>query len=519
MLLACLYVHAEDVSKDVTLEAAGTLSEQVGDDKLTITSLKVSGPLNGADILCLREMAGSDVNGNATEGVLADLDLSCASIVKDATNYYYLTYNTKENILGDYAFYECGKLRTVVLPSTVTSIGSSAFQYCTSLESVTIPESVTSIGMNAFFSCSSLVSVNIPDAVTSIGDNAFYSCSSLQSVTIPEGVTKIGGCMFQKCSKLECVTIPDAVTSIGSQAFDGCKSLTSVTIGKSVTSIGTYAFSLCSSLSDIIIPGSMESIGSCAFRNCTGLKSVTVFGKTLPECATNAFSNVPSSAILYCRTALKETCGTTAPWSGFTNIETVRLPVSVSDAGIATACFDEDLDFTNQTDVKAYIATGFSPAAGTVLLTRVMAVPANTGFILKGAEGTYNIPLSETDYMYVNMLVGTLKSISLSKSDGSNTNYVLGTGDDGVGFYVPGENCTIPANKAYLQIPASAAAAKRSIDISFDDEDSTATGFIPVRELTGGNNGKSTVYDLNGQRKQGLSKGLNIVDGKKMFIR
>ena len=70
-----------------------------------------------------------------------------------------------------------------------------------------------------------------------------------------------------------------------------------------------------------------------------------------------------------------------------------------------------------------------------------------------------------------------------------------------------------------LQIPTSTAAARRSISISFEGEDGTTTGFISVKELTEGSSSDSTVYNINGLRKSGLSKDLNIVDGKKIYVR
>ena len=89
-----------------------------------------------------------------------------------------------------------------------------------------IPNSVTSIGDYAFFYCYSLTSVVIPDSVTSIGDEAFAWCESLTSVVIPESVTSIGERAFYNCSSLESIVIPDSVTSIGDSAFAGCSSLT-----------------------------------------------------------------------------------------------------------------------------------------------------------------------------------------------------------------------------------------------------------------------------------------------------
>ena len=683
VLFACLSAMADDVSKEVTLTEAGTLSTAVVDAKNTITSLTVSGPINGADILCLREMAGNDVNGDYTEGKLAKLDLTNATIVASDDIYcndFGSEYKTENNVVGAYAFYRCSQLKSVKLPNTVTGIGGYAFAFCSNLSSVIIPDTVTSIGDNAFSGCSNLTSVTIPNSVTSIGDNAFSNCygllsvnigsgvmsigngafedcpslstivvedgnqyyyaegnclieiaskklirgcsigsvtipnsvtsigdnafancSSLSSVNIPNsvtsigrfafwgctnltsvaipisvtsigdnafencsgllsvnigsGVTSIGFCAFDECSSLstivvedgncyyhvdgnclietksqtlirgcnvESIVIPNSVTSIGDNAFSNCSSLSSVNIPNSVTSIGQYAFWKCTNLTSVTIPNSVTSMDFGAFYFCEKLKEVTLLGDKLLECDAFAFSEISSDATLYCNASLIETIENVSPWSGFKNIVAIETSniITLTDAGIVTACFDQDLDLTSLGDtVKAYIASGFSPSDGKVLLTRVTHIPAGTGFVVKGAAGTYEIPLAETDYMYVNMLVGTLESKSLTKTDGTYTNYVLGNNDGVVGFYLPGDGFTIDANKAYLQIPTSTAAAKRSVGISFEDEDDTTTGFISVKELKEGADGKSAVYDINGLRKSGLSKGLNIIDGKKIYIR
>ena len=59
---------------------------------------------------------------------------------------------------------------------SVTSIGDWAFYYCDALRSVVIPDGVTSIGVGAFIGCKSLKSLEIPDSVTGIGLGAFSYC-------------------------------------------------------------------------------------------------------------------------------------------------------------------------------------------------------------------------------------------------------------------------------------------------------------------------------------------------------
>ena len=113
---------------------------------------------------------------------------------------------------------------------TVTGIAGAAFFSVSSLKSVTIPSSVTSIGSNAFESCTSLTSVNFDNdsQLTSINVAAFYNCSSLTSVNIPGSVTNIGNSAFDSCASLTSVTIPNSVTNIGKSAFEDCDKLTDV---------------------------------------------------------------------------------------------------------------------------------------------------------------------------------------------------------------------------------------------------------------------------------------------------
>ena len=110
---------------------------------------------------------------------------------------------------------------TYAIPDSVTSIGDYAFYGCSSLTSIIIPDSVTSIGNRAFMDCTSLTSVTIPDGVTSIGDYAFSGCSSLTSITIPKRVTSIGDKAFGSCNSLKVVAFLGEKPSINSSAFAG----------------------------------------------------------------------------------------------------------------------------------------------------------------------------------------------------------------------------------------------------------------------------------------------------------
>ncbi len=174
----------------------------------------------------------------------------------------------------------------LIISGGTKSIGDYAFYRCTSLTSIIIPDSVTSIGEDAFYNCSSLTSVNITDIKSwceidfdSYSSNPLYYAKKLYlngellkgDLIIPGGTKSIGDYAFYYCSKLTSVTIGNSVKSIGDDAFYYCKSLTSVTIPDSVTSIGEDAFAWCESLTGVTMPDSVTSIGDSAFLYCSNL--------------------------------------------------------------------------------------------------------------------------------------------------------------------------------------------------------------------------------------------------------
>ena len=188
----------------------------------------------------------------------------------EATKIWYLGDDTIEEVIipegvekiGPYAFANLTKLRSVTLPSTLTTIAQGVFYGCTSLTEIKGIENVKFINQYAFAGCNlsgnlslnsaaaiadfafaynkNLGSVTLPASTQSVGAYAFAGNTSLKSVTIHADKVKLGKYAFQNCSSLTSISINAAVIPAG--AFDGCSKLTSVTIGKDVAVIGEYAF-------------------------------------------------------------------------------------------------------------------------------------------------------------------------------------------------------------------------------------------------------------------------------------
>ena len=57
------------------------------------------------------------------------------------------------------AFYKCTSLKSIALPSSLTTIDGTAFADCTALTEITIPASVTTIGADALKGCTALKAV------------------------------------------------------------------------------------------------------------------------------------------------------------------------------------------------------------------------------------------------------------------------------------------------------------------------------------------------------------------------
>ena len=185
-----------------------------------------------------------------------------------------------------------------------------------------------------------------------------------------------------------------------------------------------------------------------------------------------------------------------------------------SETGFATYTPKVDLDFTNATNIAAYTAT---VSGDVVNLAKVGMVAAGEGVLIYSANGaaSENVPAAGEPVSKVadNMFVGTLVDIEeLPSVDGQYANYILNDGTLGVGFY-KANNKKVGAGKAYLRIPVENSAKMSFLSLG----GGSATGISGIKDGTErlGNE----FYNLNGQRVATPSKGLYILNGKKIIVK
>lgn len=123
--------------------------------------------------------------------------------------------------VGDYALSSTA-ITTFVASPTLTTIGNGAFRYTSSLTTVELNEAkLKTIGDYAFYNCSGLKSLLFQEGLTSIGTQAFYGCSYVKDLVLPSTVTKIGDRSFFGLNELGSVTckMPNTPPSITQNTF------------------------------------------------------------------------------------------------------------------------------------------------------------------------------------------------------------------------------------------------------------------------------------------------------------
>ena len=188
------------------------------------------------------------------------------------------------------------------------------------------------------------------------------------------------------------------------------------------------------------------------------------------------------------------------------NIEVPEM-IKLAADGYSTYCSENRLDISRTTGLTAYIVSEIT--ASTVVLKAVSVIPAETGFIIKGTgSALYDLfkTGTSTDDVSDNQLHGTLTATAAPE----NT-YALSTKKGVTGFYPVTTGLTIPAHKAYLVVSGSAQARA----LTFGDGETT--GIMSIENQNDSFEGD--FYNLSGQRVYAPTKGLYIVNGKKVVVK
>ena len=182
------------------------------------------------------------------------------------------------------------------------------------------------------------------------------------------------------------------------------------------------------------------------------------------------------------------------------------IPVTVTSAGWASFSNASAVDFTG-TGITAYIAK--EKDANNVTLTEINKVPASTGIVVNAAAaGTYAIPVLTAA---ADATTGNLLKPWLTAGMPGDANYYTLAVDGGNPIFKKSSGGTLAAGKAYLVMSGTLAP---ELGVGFEG------GITGINNVKGSEfNANDNIYNLNGQRVANPTKGLYIVNGKKVIVK
>ena len=242
---------------------------------------------------------------------------------------------------------------------------------------------------------------------------------------------------------------------------------------------------------------------------------------TLEAAATATVGNnidVAGSDVL----AVKVNNGTITPSTqGNGNVAKISVvdgaEISIASSGKSTFVSSKDLDFTDS-EVNAYIVSGYDKTNDKIWLSRVKDVPAGTPIMLTGTPSgdnpPYIVPATTSQTYYPENYLKGSATAAVTVSD-NYLNLALQSGTFG-----PMNDATFPKGKAYLQLPKTIASSTGD-SFSFEMGSSGKKTHIDNNDLDFTNVQGLSAYTVTGYSKSGtfwLTKVNKVSKGTPLYL-
>lgn len=462
-----------------------------------------------------------------------------------------IKYNTTSQY-GFSPFFRNTSLRTVVVADTETEVYENEFYGCSGLTDVVLGDGITSIGAWAFSGCISLKNFAFGSSVQTIGKEAFSDCTSMVKLVSSCNVPPVcGEQALADINVWDCTLyVPNDYIDdyyMAEQWWDfffveGAEYKVTFMIGEELHSECMVKYGAQIELPTPVREGYTFQ-GWKDVPATMPADNIIVYGSFNPNDYTITYivdgeifetETLPCDAMITPIVAPTKDDYTFSYWENLpatmpagditviaVYVDKVKeVQVVVNQYGSGTYCSEYALDFSNIEGLKAYAATGFNSNTQVVTMTRVNTSDAGVGLFIKGEPGTYTVPVIDaSNDNSLNMLVGALENITIdgTSNDGAYTNfkYTVTSGSATPMFYQFTDGSSFTRGKAYLQIPTEwlTVMPSKTIKIKFDD--GYTTGLEDILE----DSESTSIYDLNGRKVMNPTRGLYIVNGKKVIIK
>jgi hypothetical protein len=201
----------------------------------------------------------------------------------------------------------------------------------------------------------------------------------------------------------------------------------------------------------------------------------------------------------------------------------ISKTLPVADAGgtyYGTFGSTQNVDFTNVTGLTAQKITAANLSTGVLTPATATTLYAGEGALLSATtSGPFSIPVAASAVADASNLLVAGTGVSVDETAGGYTNFILTNKKDVNGvstsadlkFYKVNTSKAIPAGSAYLHVPTSSLARESFwFDMGTTDIDKVQASESKVN---------GAFYNLAGQRVAQPTKGLYIVNGKKVVLK
>ena len=409
--------------------------------------------------------------------------------------------------IGKSAFDSSDKLLEVTVEDGVEEIKKYAFYYCRYLRKVKLPTTLKSVGLWAFWKSQSLSSIYIPASLTDLNAQAFNEGGMSAYEVSPDNpvYSSEDGIMFNKDKtellhfpakkQVESYPIPEKVEKIGEFAFES-NQLNEVIFHDKLLSIDDYAFFLCEKLEKADVPNSVEFVGESAFSRCYNLKEahlpekLTVIPPGLFEYGYKLEKvNIPStvtsigkSACRYCR-----------------KMNDLRLPeglVEIGDEAFNGWEMTSLVIPNSVTTIGRQAFDGCTELKSLVLGNSVSKIGQNAFYYNRELR---EIDILSEDYYYVTTYqfksCNAVEYVNLPDTDWARK-VLISLDSEYKRRYWSYETDANGKVVKLLEIATAIDAPNVTMDAKY-----------------------KTIYDLKGNRLNHVTKGVNIVNGKKVLLK
>jgi DNA-directed RNA polymerase subunit RPC12/RpoP len=249
------------------------LNDQQGQDKLTITLIKLDELISAGDFSKAQSILDGVIDQESTDTrllwrqLLIDFQTKSRDQLSQDDDFFISPLYTQiESDLSERNHQELVKFEELYSENFITiDKGTITGLKRMNVRLLRVPDYVEEIGKHVFQGLPNLTRIHL-NKIKVVHEGAFASCENLEMVELGNECIEIEDKAFSDCASVASIDLPDTLISLGKSAFQGCSNLTNVKLSKRLKKLDDYSFS-GTSLEEIHLPDALIEMGNAVFSD------------------------------------------------------------------------------------------------------------------------------------------------------------------------------------------------------------------------------------------------------------